>query len=275
MAVGPYSQDVLTRIYNVHWGGEYANRVIVVTDTHPANVHVTKNGWQWDNIGDLGYAGTGWGEFHDPSSITFGGYRRDINKFAVSGFKQNFAGGTADPAVNFDMVSADGYHWSALGADMDPELNFSYSEDTGSSRMVNGFVYRVAGSAIADNSTRWGHVDGKRYLDPKYARYGGSLIQGCDDASAKEDDNNPPDHPWQTVLAAGERYSSFGPIEVIKGDGEDDVPTLVCLVTLADDDRKFGVLASSDGISFTLTFQGQIIQFGGAASVGFAAARAT
>lgn len=270
MAEG-YVQDVLTRIINVHWAS-YANRIIVVTDTHPANVHVTANGWIWDDLGNLGYEGTGWGEFHDPSAITFGGYRRDIDKFAVSGFKIDFVGGSAKPAINFDMVSDDGYLWSEFGADMSPDLNWSYSEKTGSSRIVNGYVYRVAGDDVVNDFNRWGQVDDKRFLDPKYARCNGAMIQRCENTEIKEDDEDPPtSHPWETVLETSKLYLNFGPIEVIRGDGEDDVPTLVCLVILDDPNHKFGVLSSSDGIEFTLTFTGQIIQFGGADVVGLAA----
>ena len=265
-----FAQDLLTRVVNVRFGG-YANRAIIVTDAHPANVHATKNGWQWDDIGDLGYVGTGWDDpFTDTSVIVFGGYRRDnIDKFVVSGAKQNWNGITTDPAVPFDSVSNDGYAWSAFGENMDPDLNWSYAKGT---RIVNGYVYRVGGSGVANNSTTWGHVDDDRYDEPKFARYAGSEIQRCSDTSAKEDDDS---STWLPVLSADSRYLEFGPIQVIKGDGPDDVPTLLCLVVLDDPDRKFGVLSSSDGTSFTLTYQGQVIHFGGADPVGFAAAKAS
>jgi hypothetical protein len=274
-----YGEDLFQRIVGVHWrkkvpsGTLYANRAIIVTDAHPANVHVTKNGWNWDDMGDLGYAGTGWGEGLDASSISFGGYRRDNKKFAVSGARQDFNGATADPAVDFDMASNDGYDWSPSGSNMNINLNWSYS---GGERVIKDpielhpYVYRVAGGGVGNTDSRFGHVDNTRFLAPKYPRRGGDVIQRCANPSAMEDDDS---QRWETIFDAGTTYFNFGPIQVIKGDGPDDAPTLLCVCSLGDPDRKFGVLASRGGAGFTLTFQGHVILHGGADCVGFSAAR--
>ncbi|MCP1841294.1 hypothetical protein ACVIHI_005785 [Bradyrhizobium sp. USDA 4524] len=267
----PYRLDPYQNIINVQLGA-YDNRIVFAigndgneTDQNPS-VYTSTNGWDWIRQTSASSAYVG-----DASFINLGGYRRDTKMFVVSGVKSVFDG-VFFINTNIDMASADGIRWAHNGANVDASLLYAYSEKA-RKRDVNGFVYRVAGGDVSNAEKIWNVVDDKRFKEPKYARHRARFVQRCDDLAAKEDDNA---QPWQNVLVADTRYIDFGPLTVIKGDGPNDVPTVVCVaITPTGSPNKFAILSSVDGAKFIKTFNGPPVVSGGSDIVSFCSGRVT
>lgn len=266
----PYRLDPWQNIINVSFGG-YDNRIVFAIDhdstlDNSPNVYVSTDGATWQSLGSLAYTGDTGSTF-----INLGGYRRDIQKFVVSGVNSVFDG-VDFINTNIDMVSSDGINWEEFGSDVDADLLFAYSKKA-KKRDVNGYVYRVAnGVDFTDTNREWNKVDDKRYDDTShYARAGGNVIQRCSDITAKEDDDS---KAWETVLTADNvAYVNFGPITVIKGTKSKNKPTVVCVAITPNSPNKFAILSSTDGTNFRETFTGPTIESGGADIVTFSSGR--
>lgn len=149
MPVGPYSQDVLTRMYNVHWGGG-----AVIAGDYESNVYYLNFGTEptWQNLGKLDFRKED-GDFFTGSVAGSAFAVVDIKDAAgnVIGTKPVWVlvGGSGFTGeIGIIMASGDGLNWSRV---------FTFKGNVNSDEYKSAGIFAVVWNADAKKFFAGGH----------------------------------------------------------------------------------------------------------------------
>jgi hypothetical protein len=220
--IGPYSQDILTLIYNVQWGGG-----TFVAGDFDSNIHCLKLG-AWTNLGKL--------DFVKDEGDYFTGFVQGC-AYARVGDKPVYVlvgGGASSHSRGIIMASNDGLNWARV---------FSYGESSDSfvGAVIFGVVWDAnaqafyAGGRQSDNEVEWEsqtdllfsspdglawrivdrHVTRIEHPDATYPEYKtGLLAAHCSGRVKDENSNGVPDGVYgyakDQLLIAPEPTPSIG-----------------------------------------------------------------